>query len=345
MKLKSIDKSLDCIKVQSGEMLFVLKFDRLQDGIISFIEQFGNLYYGSLNQQIFLKMFVKQKNNLIWNLLNVKNILSNEDILESTRFNLYMCKSSVHQFQWGTPATVSWHREQRYWFSGQDRILASGLSKGENQHQLLKILCLEHPKNDINEFLESPIKIRDDRQLNGIFGLSSDSDNSHLISLYTRLLRDINGHTLVLELIGDEAGYVPEAESKKSLDTYVNWREVYGPRPKLHVYTDWPELLTNTYYAWEVVHAGPSVFKKDDLHSGLGFLENKLRFRSDEEFVRIHPHTLFMIEPVRIDVAEFLFWMDLEHSTYVGNDLQYLLYRDSSEYRSTFIRTSSLLTE
>lgn len=336
MKTFPVDKGLDGIKIQSGETLFILTLDHLRDGVVPFIEQFGNLYYGNLNYSSFVDTFVNLKNHLVLNLLDIESTLANEAALEFVQFGLHMCKLSREQPQWHWPGTVSWYQGQRYWNTGLNRTLASGLFGGQDQHRLLKILCLDSPDNDINEFLESPVRIRNDQQFNEIFGLSPDTESSHLMTLTARLVRDLKGHTLILELVGSGEKYDPGLEPKRCLTSYFEWYKKYGSRNRLCVYTDWPDLITNTHRAWEVIHAGPSV------RSHLGYLENQLKFRGQDGFVDIYPHTLFMVKPTRIDVAELLFWMDLEHSAYIGNDFRYLLYRDSDEYRSTQIRTSNL---
>jgi hypothetical protein len=339
MKLATNDKSLDSIKLQSGELLFVLTFDGLEQGIVPFIQQFGNLYYGHLNLSSFKQIYSELKRNLVKKLITIDQI-TEETVLETVEFGLHLCQSVVKPPQWNYPATVTrWNQELR-WNTGKNRLLATGITGIKNPHTYLKILCLEQADKNINDFLDCPTHITSDRQLNEIFGLNYDNNRSHRLVLNTRLLKDTTGHSLWLEIVSDGEKYNIEKSGKLALSKYQQWREKYGRRPELHVYTDWPEMLHNTQNAWNVVHAGPSYLKPVERP---GFLERQIKFNVFENshpFAEIYPHTLFIVEPSKINLEELLFYINLDHTMYIGNDYKYLLYRPDTHYESCFITTS-----
>jgi hypothetical protein len=339
MKLIPIDKSLNSIKVQSGELLFVLTFDCLEQGVVPFIQQFGNLYYGHLNFFAFKQIYNDLKTNLVKKLIDIDQI-TDTPLIETVEFGLHMCQTVGRPPTWHYPATVSrWNHELR-WNTGKNRLLATGITGIKNPHTYLKILCLEQADKNINDFLDCPTHITSDRQLNEIFDLNYDNNRSHRLMLNTRLLKDTTGHSLWLEIVSDGTKYNTKNSGNIALSKYQSWLKKYGRRPSLHVYTDWPELLCNNQNVWNVVHAGPSCLKPDEKP---GRLERQLKgavFDNSHPFAEIYPHTLFVVEPNKLDLAELLFYINLDDTLYIGNDYKYLLYRPDTHYKSCFITTS-----
>ena len=107
----------------------------------------------------------------------------------------------------------------------------------------------------------------------------------------------------------------------------------------LKIYTNWPELITDTSNQWKSTVVGPSRHVKDNLFK-LGHMENFLRLYASELISNVD-HGLFINTPKSLDIGELLCWVDLDHNAWIDQNIDFALYRNSPQYSTRIIRTST----
>jgi hypothetical protein len=106
------------------------------------------------------------------------------------------------------------------------------------------------------------------------------------------------------------------------------------------VFTAWPELIQNQGQQFDLVFM-PScnqlikdTFASDDVLSNL---QRYVAWVHDRKWFTQFDFCLFVGRPCRIDVGDFLIYLDNEHSTYIDIDQEIILYRRSSQWQSKIV--------
>jgi hypothetical protein len=98
--------------------------------------------------------------------------------------------------------------------------------------------------------------------------------------------------------------------------------------------------VSDANLAWNIVHAGPST-PIIELIQGFGnrpaILEKPcLQLHSDPLYT--NEHTLYIIDNKKIDVGDFLPWMDINHTTFIDENWKFIMYRKDQVYKNTFVK-------
>jgi hypothetical protein len=137
----------------------------------------------------------------------------------------------------------------------------------------------------------------------------------------------------------DEFGLL---RSMQYFDEFLLWRSRYQARPTLHVYTDWPESITDVNSVWNIVHAGPSRPVIDSIQAFGNrprVLERVCREMHNQSVnTRDNDHALYVIDDKKLDVGDFLPWMDLRYTTFIDENWKFIMYRKDHEYANTFVK-------
>jgi hypothetical protein len=313
---------------QHGKISTVLSLPTFYQSVVQFINSFGNLYYGTMNTELFYKLFKSSKQTFL-------SALKNIDLVQTTQpvaFKLYLCRIAMKE-SWQLPALINQAGLNLNWNTGQGRFLATGMCFSE-PHLRLKFLLLQNKNTPPEQFLQDPTLISTDQQLHEILNLSSNSADN--IELEFQL--EQNGSQLFLASLynGNQSHHYDVGAIY--LEQFKSWQQSYGPRPTLHVYTDWPELIIDSENVWTICHQGNSTITKTDDFK-LGYLELEL-FNQIENPVHGSDHVLYITEPRLIDVSDLLCWVDLTYSAYISCHGQFALFRPDNNYVSTLIDIS-----
>ena len=131
----------------------------------------------------------------------------------------------------------------------------------------------------------------------------------------------------------------------KVWDSYSEWRSQYPTKPKIKIYTNWPEQIHNHFDAWDVVEIESSQHIIDEIQ-GFGGRSGRLERFANEEHKNPKEtvdHVLYIIEPRPIELGDLLVWMDTENNAYIESDWKFLLYRKADIYKTTYIDTSYIM--
>lgn len=344
--------------VKSGKIACLIEFPILKKGIMGLINDYGCLYYGTMPKNRFLNQHFKgKKYNFIQDLsnilihysdINVKLELKKKDMA----FYLELCRELTTKTKWRWPALMNRCPDGSIIMSaGSSRGLATLLTTKHEPWKQLPVLFYERPNFNTNEVLENYIKIETDDDLHSVLGCSNDTDawnpdsapEVQLVLNFDGLRNRFSG--IVWPTLDAANGGMHNTiefglgQSTIYLDNFLAWKQRYPDKQTLHVYTDWPELVIDTNQIWNIIHAGTSRPIIDDMNGfggRVGRLENICRImHNNPEYTK--DFTLYVVKPIKIDTSNFLPWMDLDHTTYIEKDWDFLLYRKDRDYKNTFI--------
>ena len=236
---------------------------------------------------------------------------------------------------WRLPAILNETGSNLNWNTGQGRFLATVMCLPE-PHTKLKFLLLQSKNTPPDQFLHNPTLITTDQQLHEILNLSNNTGN--IVEMEFQL--EQNGSHLTLSSLynGDQSHHYDAGAPY--LEQFKLWQQTYGQRPTLHIYTDWPELITDSENVWTIKHQGNSkITKTPDFK--LGYLELQL-INQNENPTHGSDHVLYITEPRSIDVSDFLCWVDSTYSAYISCHGQFALFRPSDNYVGTLVDISYL---
>lgn len=323
------------IPIQAGSIALRIKVEDFgQHNLLHFLNLFGKLYFGTVNANYFNKLFQPKKQEF---LRQLNSQLTNQDL----EFQLRMARVALTA-NWKWPAFVNVvddHGEPE-WATGGSRILASGLCK-QDPEQTITVLFFDQVGIQVNEWIANPIEVTTDEQLHQLLGLTYTQTQSPLIQIST-VLRQVNNNTrLFLHGIIDEEleGYQnsQELSNLNLVDNLRTWQAT-NPHPQLKIYTDRPELISDSLGIWDYQIVGTMSQFAHQLYKP-GHLERLARVDHEQ---KTPGNVLYIKDPCNIDLSEFLVWLDTKHTTFIDQDWKFLLYRNDTDYASRMISFSSI---
>lgn len=325
------------IPLQSGSIALRVKVEGFgQHNLLPLLNIFGRLYYGTVNQQYFNKLFREKKQQFLQQL-----VLPTATTEKFSNFRLRMTRLALTT-EWKWPACINLIGSEPEWATGNGRTLATGFTK-TNPEQQLTVLFFDQTDTDITQWIDNPVEIITDQQLHTVLGVKYNPVQSATIQL-SAVLKQISDRTCLLlhgvideELIGYQNSQ--EAVELTILHKLQQWQQRYS-KPCLKIYTDWPELISDSAGVWDYQVVGD--IKNLSHHIFLpGHLEKLAK--NEHESTETRQHVLYVKNPRAIDLSEFLIWVDLEHTTFIDQNWDFVLYRRDHTYNSKIISISSIL--
>lgn len=343
-----IDSERDRIDLQSSKIQFQLLMPRLSNGIIPWLNQFGTLYYGTVQQDIYCTNVLNLKVGSIRHLINAEQLerdrnglplsqLKETDYLkfykiQSTAFFMHMMRTALVE-AWHWPAMLSWRNNSLVWENGNSRCVATGVTRRDPwQHQTF--LYFQPAGVDYNPLdNHNRTAIADDCHLHEVLNLNYQFEFHQPVECNIGMSLD-NGD-IYLNWIhnGIEDYDNNHLREEAAWSNFLDWRSTHPQRPHMTVITNTPELITDPEHAWTVSVINDT--QTDDSLSLLAFREhNRPSSRTD--------HTLWYRGTDPIDLGDLLFWMDMKHSAFIDINRQFMLYRKHPEFVSCDISVSAL---
>lgn len=325
------------IPLQSGSIALRVKVEGFgQHNLLPLLNVFGRLYYGTISQNYFNRLFQEKKQQFIEQLIS-----PTADTEKFSNFRLSMTRLALTT-EWKWPACINLVGDEPEWATGNGRTLATGFAK-KNPEQRLTALFFDQAGADVTQWLDNAVEVGTDQQLHTVLGIKYNPDQSETIQL-SALLKQLGDRTCLLlhgvideELVGYQNSQ--EATELSTLCKLQQWQQKY-PVPQLEIYTDWPELICDNAKVWDYQVVGD--IKSLSHHIFLpGHLERLAKNEHDSNTTR--SHVLYVKNPRPIDLSELLIWVDLDYTTYIEQDWDFVLYRRDHTYNSRIISISSLL--
>jgi hypothetical protein len=328
--------SYHAIPIQTGSIALRIKVEDFgKHSLLPLLNVFGKLYYGTVNKEYFDQLFQEKKQQFLEQ-LNSPTATTEK----FSDFRLRMTRLALNE-KWKWPACINVVRTAPEWATGGGRLLATGLCK-KNPEQELTVLFFDQVGVDVKQWVADPIEVTSDQQLHDLLGVPYTPTQSSAIQL-SAVLRQIGDRTCLFlhGVIDDELeGYQNSQETSNltTLKKLQTWQELY-PAPQLKIYTDWPDLITDSLNIWNYQIVGNIAQFSHQLYNP-GHLERLARTQHEEHSG--NSHVLFIKQPRLIDLSEFLIWVDNEHTTFINQDWDFLLYRRDTEYKTKMISFSSI---
>jgi hypothetical protein len=338
-----INPGTSMLRVKQGKIGFSLQFPEIQQGIVHVINQYGKLYYGNMLPSIFQsKLFFEHKDYYIKQLMTIDD---GDKEIYTISFVLELCRELLKS-EWGWPILMNRLPGNNLGLrNGRCRAIATMLTV-ENPWKNLPVLFYEKNEFDVSKVLEEDyISIDNLESLQQIFKIEDTTCSEPSMNLTIRYDKIENTFWPRLENISsgidvddkDEFGLL---RSDQYFNNFLMWKSRYQTRPTLHVYTDWPASISDVNLVWNIVHAGPSK-PIIELIKGFGnrpaILEKPcLELHSAHSYTV--GHTLYVIDNKKLDVGDFLPWMDLAHTTFIDEHWKFIMYRKDHVYKNTFVK-------
>lgn len=333
-----VSSARDRIDAQVGQIEYSIYISSLTRGFLPFLNHFGSLYHGYMNPEHYkITWFTQWK--IVMQVLNTLTpgvaIDWNNYDYKSVAFYLMMLRIAIKQ-EWDWPALVyrqpsgKWHHE-----NGLSRLVTSGFCQQDPWNRY-RVIFQELPNFLPDDVLFNYQKISSDEDLHQILNLTFDRNTvvPPVVKIGS-IVEEVDSCTRVrLRYINDgEFKDMVNAEAQNLLLDFLEWRKIYGPRPKLYVYTDDPKLILDKSNSWEIIHVGSVPSHK--------IFESSL-YHYTQDPVHSKDHVLYHQSTRKIDVGDFLTWVGPKYSSYIGPDWSFALFRPAEQYKSLLIDVSYL---
>lgn len=297
-------------------------------GIVEYLLSFGKLYYGQLLPDAFKKLYKERLEFLVDTIK--KSDLDSMDRM-NFGFNLHMMRHT-HVGNWTLPCLLN----NDIVIRGNTRLWATGMRK---THPWKYTKFLEFRNHDDRKSrLDDPIEITSTQQLHEIFGLVYKKTVAPEIEI--RLREIVDQESVKLELFdmhfkGDQDSHAYNGDFW--LDGLLDWKKKYFPRPQIQIWTDWPELITDSSGIWDIKIVGPFAPYRE-LMTRPAHIEKCIYMENSNQ--QFSTHVLYVADPVKVDLGEVLMWLNTDHTVFMEENCSFVLYRPDKEYKTTFISVS-----
>lgn len=272
-------------------------------GLVDFVKQFGPIWYGYPTREFFTDRFNNKIFEIISGLVAADDIELNQSYkIPHIQYSLAMAETALTIDQWRWPAVTFGHDD---WSAGNTRLTATGLTKIDPWNHLA-VLAVNH--SDI-EYLSNPVEITTDQQFNELLIISWDRSHSEPV-IFLEFEKE---YPTRINLILRESNSL-EKETTHFAD-YLAWFRKYGKGTPIAVYTQYPELVIDSFEFWEPY------------------------FLTDTNIIPGVAHVLHIDKPFQFDLSQLLFWIDLKHSKFIDVHQRFTLSLNSN---STAIKTISI---
>jgi hypothetical protein len=311
--------------------------DLPQPGLLDFINQFGDLWVGKLSVDYFIHLFCERKQQLLDNITSYFTNNRNDDRIVDSNFRLSMIQKSLIE-TWRQPGFMYYNQPP---VTGNSRLLASGLGH-QSPWDNFNFLVFA-PKNVEVKQVLNPVKVVSDDQLWQILGLDKNPRD-----VVTQLLLDNrfdSARPSEIDLVFINHNFYQKNQIQiltDYVDNYQRWQSRYknqNNKFNIGIFTDWPDQIFNTDNFWNVTILGPSKVLKSRIVNPANF--EKIAW--DEHYNKSVDidHVLWINHSRKIDLAELLFWTNLNYTTYIDQYWEFILYRRDQAYRSQYVSVSN----
>ena len=341
-----LDSTRDRINLRSSKIHLQLEIPSLAKGITDFLRPFGTLYHGQLQPYLFQKHYQLLRSELFVMLQTCPNQqydhdwtqLKKDDFakfqrLKTAAFWLYMMRTSQNQ-QWRWPAVGQGGGGQVDLMNGRSRLVATGLTK-RSPWKHLDFLIWVSKTRDIADIMQDPRPIECDQDLHDVLALQYDDQEYHQ-SEECHMGIEWNQGKINLAFFNNAFDPDFTDQTQKIWYNHAAWRQRYGSRPPLQIYTNWPAQIRDSVDFWKWQVLGPSQKFIDNLLPGKPgsihwAMSNHVHGNVE------HDHVMWIVKDEPIDLSDLVCWMDLEHTAFVDSEFCFALYRRDLEYNSVTV--------
>jgi hypothetical protein len=320
---------------------------QLSNGIVPWLSQYGTLFHGIMQRDLYCSRSQNLRNRYIQNLINVEALNYTEGSLEelkavdyrrffsiqSTAFFMYMMrKSLIETWQW--PSIISYTDDELSWKTGNSRCAANGITKKEPWKHQTFLYFQPHGVNRHPLDYHNRTVVSSDQQLHELLNLKYQFE-FHQPMECSLSIQMVDGGINLLYLHNDTQHTIDlQREIEIEIwNAFLEWQRTYSHKPKICVVTQKPDLISDHHGVWDIEIKTPES-DSESLH----LLAN----REHNNNSSTASHTLWYRGNSHIDLSDLLFWLDMKHSVYQDINSEFLLYRKDQQFVTRDIAVSSL---
>lgn len=336
-----IEGERDRIDMQSSKIKLTLSIPKLSNGIMPWLNDYGNLYYGRFRPELYdpRAHALRSLSNRILSHASMLDYegdwleLAKEDYkrfysIKSTAFYMYMSRKALNEV-WRWPSFANTYSTENetdgiHWENGNSRCCANAVTKKEPwQHQWL-LFWQEKNKEHINPLCDGGQLIETDEQLHKILNL--DHEFAFHQPVRCELGVGLEGNKVDFKWMhdGTEQVQVDTTDPVKQIwRNYINWQRKQPGRPRIRIFAAKPKLIIDPWKIWDT-----EINLLENLDDSLDLI----CYREHNNKTTDIEHTLWYRGDDLLDLGDFQFWLDLKHSVYKDRDRRFILYRADENY-------------
>lgn len=312
------------ITIQNQNLVLEIQVPVVDHSITRTIGQFCDIWLGRFDRDFFRREFDHVREITAQQLIDCAS-RGLERVDDGEKHNLErklkMCRAARDIDRWTYP--ISGHQiwDRWIWRTGTNRLLGSGLCWAEPWTKIDVMLFV--PLGSKPAGLVDCEQITDDQHLMDRLGIVEDQQATVLAVVFEPHEQAAALAPGAMRERYQDPAHVP---SRPFLEQFDLWWQHYRDRPRLHVWTNWPELIKDSAGVWDWQHAGTHL---PDPSIDWTMFSHSQAYRGDDG-----DHDLFVQVDRPIDLTDFLFWMDDQHTVYYHERWDFVLRRRTSR-RST----------
>jgi hypothetical protein len=319
----------ECLSIQTDDLRVVFGIEGAKTGIVTMLKTLGGiLFYGKMSYTSFINTYNHNWRSHLDYLYNADSLDYN--LKKRLAFYLMMCRTALTE-SWQYPALISRDSDgQLDQATGMSRAFATSIVSHDPEQQY-PVLMLERTPTPLS-LLDNPLLIDTDQKLHEVLAAKLSINQLQKV-LYFKIWNRQNQPYLRLDYVSNGTWHDEQPlQAQMLMDDFIQWRKKF-PKPSVKIYTSWPEQIANTgdYWSWEI--AGDTQELAQQCESRPGILETAVKhhhnFHKDKSD---STYTLWIIKNRKFDLINFAPWMNLKHNVLLGNNLDFCLYRPSSDF-------------
>jgi hypothetical protein len=293
--------------------------------LIDFVKQIGSVWYGPVKKHVFISRFQTLLTNMLISLNEAGDIVNNKSYkIPHIDFTLNLVEQAIAINAWNWPAVIY---NLNDWEYGNTRLLATGLTKS---YPWLHYNMLAIGQTDEPDFIIEPTEIINSSDFNSALGILNWKIPTNIQPV---IFMEVTEKKL-LNIAFREIDHYKKNRTDSERDyfaDYYEWYKITYPRPRIGIYTSWPEQITDTQKFWDFEILGMTPWVYADRPGALDFHVQMTKFPPGID------HILYVNNPLAIDLSQLLFWMDLKHNQYADTQWRFSLARRTNQIKTKFI--------
>ena len=314
----------DSVSVSTDQIDLAFTLSDLPGHIVPFLKKFNRIWWGRCRPDVFQARFRDLRAHTVNGIFSVTLEHTDWHVLKSLGNKMDMCRRPASEtYRWPIMAAVE-DVDTVIWNNGENRLLAAGIRWPDPCDQF-HLVVLADSETQARTLLDSPKEITTDDQLSESLALTDRC------RIQTRLYWKNGRYTFSIDDIGSTQRFQHTREdSVEWVRRFVAWRERYGQRPALRVFSDSPDQIQDHTQHWAWKWCGPLTTTVQDCFNQ----------QPDAD-----THTLIIAPGHKICLDDLFLWTDLDHSVWQDQRSRCTLIRPHFAWSAGEILVSTLANE
>lgn len=304
----------------------------LRSGIMPYINNFGHLYHARLTKSDWCAKFVEVKQQLLGDMFRP---VPDADVVQNVDFKLRQIDLARTVQHWRFPLLLDVRNNRVEWINGHSRLLASAINWHDAWTRVFFLIFVPHTEKEPSQsrfaFCQ---EISNDTQLRQVLGDRMTNDDPLVINAAF----ETDGSDIRFRLRGIQCGNMPAADinDRSFYQAWHNWLANSEATPwRMQASVDNAALIRDSSGKWSINRVGSPA---RDLVS---FAQMSAHiWREKQSDIHHDVWQFYHFGKGAVDIADFFFWVDPEHTVYHTHDWTTILVKPSPAFKCKEISLS-----